>query len=125
MGLVKEDRADGLNVTALFDNEEVGSQTKQGADSQILPGILRRIYHASASPTTTSRRPGRAFMLSVDVAHAIHPNVPEKCDVTNQPIMGHGVALKIASSQRYAGDATAVASSRPCAGKMKFPIRYS
>ena len=48
-------------------------------------------------------------MLSVDVAHAIHPNVPEKCDVTNQPVMGCGVALKIASSQRYAGDAAAVA----------------
>ena len=48
-------------------------------------------------------------MLFVDVAHAIHPNVPEKCDITNQPRMGHGVALKMASSQSYAGDAEAVA----------------
>lgn len=109
-GLVQEDKADGLNVTALFDNEEVGSQTKQGADSQILPDILHRIYHAfGLTDDEFSADLARAFMLSVDVAHAIHSNVPEKCDITNQPVMGHGVALKIASSQRYAGDAAAVA----------------
>lgn len=124
MGLVKEDRADGLNVTALFDNEEVGSQTKQGADSQILPGILRRIYHAFGfTDDDFSADLGQAFMLSVDVAHAIHPNVPEKCDVTNQPIMGHGVALKIASSQRYAGDATAVAVVKALCRENEIPYQ--
>lgn len=124
MGLVKEDRADGLNVTALFDNEEVGSQTKQGADSQILPGILRRIYHAFGfTDDDFSADLGRAFMLSVDVAHAIHPNVPEKCDVTNQLVMGHGVALKIASSQRYAGDATAVAVVKALCRENEIPYQ--
>ena len=66
---------------------------------------------------------GRAFMLSVDVAHAIHPNVPEKCDVTNQPVMGHGVALKIASSQRYAGDATAVAVVKALCRENEIPYQ--
>ena len=109
-GLLEAPDADGLSLIALFDNEEVGSQTKQGADSQILPDILRRIYHAFAlTDDDFSADLSRAFMLSVDVAHAIHPNVPEKCDPTNQPVMGRGVALKIASSQRYAGDAAAVA----------------
>lgn len=89
MGLVKEDRADGLNVTALFDNEEVGSQTKQGADSQILPGILRRIYHAFGfTDDDFSADLGRAFMLSVDVAHAIHPNVPENATSPTSPSWG-------------------------------------
>lgn len=109
-GLAETAASDGLNVVALFDNEEVGSQTKQGADSHVLPDILRRIYHAfGLTDDDFSADLARAFMLSVDVAHAIHPNVPEKCDVTNQPVMGCGVALKIASSQRYAGDAAAVA----------------
>jgi len=110
MGLLNGTSTDGLNLIALFDNEEVGSQTKQGADSHVLPDILRRIYHAfGLTDDDFSADLARAFMLSVDVAHAIHPNVPEKCDVTNQPVMGCGVALKIASSQRYAGDAAAVA----------------
>ena len=109
-GLAETAASDGLNVVALFDNEEVGSQTKQGADSHVLPDILHRIYHAfGLTDDDFSADLARAFMLSVDVAHAIHPNVPEKCDVTNQPVMGCGVALKIASSQRYAGDAAAVA----------------
>ena len=123
-GLVEAPDADGLSVTALFDNEEVGSQTKQGADSQVLPEILRRIYHAfSLSDDAFSADLARAFMLSVDVAHAIHPNVPEKCDLTNQPVMGRGVALKIASSQRYAGDAAAVAVVKGLCREKEIPYQ--
>ena len=108
--LVNAADADGLNVVALFDNEEVGSHTKQGADSVILSRILSRIYHAFAlTDDDLSADLSKGFMLSVDVAHAIHPNVPEKCDITNQPQMGRGPALKIAASQSYAGDAEAVA----------------
>lgn len=104
--LVSAADADGLNVVALFDNEEVGSHTKQGADSV----ILSRIYHAfELTDDDLSADLSKGFMLSVDVAHAIHPNVPEKCDITNHPQMGRGVALKIAASQSYAGDAEAVA----------------
>lgn len=104
--LVNAADADGLNVVALFDNEEVGSHTKQGADSV----ILSRIYHAfELTDDDLWADLSKGFMLSVDVAHAIHPNVPEKCDITNQPQMGRGPALKIAASQSYAGDAEAVA----------------
>ena len=66
-GLAETAASDGLNVVALFDNEEVGSQTKQGADSHVLPDILRRIYHAfGLTDDDFSADLARAFMLSVD-----------------------------------------------------------
>ena len=124
LALVGADEADGLNVVALFDNEEVGSHTKQGADSAVLSRILGRIYHAfELTDDDLSADLAKGFMLSVDVAHAIHPNVPEKCDITNQPQMGRGVALKIASSQSYAGDAEAVAVLKGLCRKADIPYQ--
>lgn len=102
--------AAGVNIIALFDNEEVGSRTKQGAASFVLPHLLERLYTALGQDRETYEQAlGQAFLLSVDVAHALHPNVPEKCDPTNEPILGQGVALKTASNQTYAGDADAIA----------------
>lgn len=108
-GLTTADADDGINVIALFDNEEVGSRTKQGAASLVLPHILTRLYRAlGQSAETYDQALASAFLLSIDVAHALHPNVPEKCDPTNKPLLGKGIALKTASSQSYAGDANAV-----------------
>lgn len=109
-GLTAAERADGINVIALFDNEEVGSKTKQGGDSSLLDVALEKLYLALGE--------GRAeylnavaggMMLSVDVAHAIHPNHPEKCDITNQIYLNDGVALKLSGTQRYATDCEAIA----------------
>jgi len=109
-GLVSAQEAEGINVIAIFDNEEVGSRTKQGAASLVLPHILQRLYRAlGQSAEDYDEALASAFLLSIDVAHALHPNVPEKCDPTNKPLLGKGVALKTASSQSYAGDADAVA----------------
>ena len=96
---------DGIRVVALFDNEEVGSCTKQGAGSNALSIVLERVYAALGF----DRKEYLAkildgFCLSVDVAHALHPNAPEKADPTNQPLLGAGVVLKVASNQSYAGD---------------------
>ncbi|MDD6136266.1 MAG: M18 family aminopeptidase [Lachnospiraceae bacterium] len=87
-------------VAALFDNEEIGSRSKQGADSMLLRELLERIC------------PGRqlganSFNLSVDVAHATHPNYIEKNDITNDIILGNGVVLKSSASQRYVTDSEA------------------
>lgn len=102
--------ADGISCVALFDNEEVGSGTKQGAASMLLPNLLHRVYDGlGLSDTALYADMGRGFCFSVDVAHALHPNAPEKNDVTNFPVLNGGVALKIAASQSYAGDAEAVA----------------
>ena len=103
----------GLRMIALFDNEEVGSRTKQGAASLVLPQILRRIYRAlGCDDETFDRQIAGGFCLSLDVAHALHPNAPEKNDVTNFPVLNGGVVLKTACSQSYAGDAEAVAVIR-------------
>ena len=109
--LVRSQEHDGLHVVALFDNEEVGSRTKQGALSQAFPALLEELY-ASLGYTRREYRidAADAFILSIDVAHAMHPNVPEKCDITNMPRLGQGVALKTAASQSYAGDAEAAAA---------------
>lgn len=109
-GIITAKQSDGINVAALFDNEEVGSRTKQGAASFALPHLLERLYTSlGISSEAYEQALGSSFLLSVDVAHALHPNVPEKCDPTNEPILGQGVALKMASNQTYAGDADAIA----------------
>lgn len=101
---------DGLSIIALFDNEEIGSRTKQGANSGILLQILERIYSASGySREEMWQAVNGGFMLSVDVAHGLHPDYMEKADPTNRPVLNGGVVLKQAASQAYAGDAEAVA----------------
>ncbi len=101
---------EGIRFCALFDNEEVGSQTKQGAGSAVLLHVLERIY-ASLGYFKENLLCDMAagFMLSVDVAHAIHPNHVDKSDPKNQPVLGGGVVLKQSASQSYAGDAEAIA----------------
>ncbi len=109
-GIISDKRTSGLDVSVLFDNEEVGSRTKQGGASLVLNNVLTRIYAAfnhSVSQYLVDIH--KSFMLSIDVAHALHPNYPEKNDITNKPILNRGFALKTAASQSYAGDAEAVA----------------
>ena len=110
MDAIREWHGEGIRVVALFDNEEVGSRTKQGAGSTALAMILERVYDVIG----LERREYLAkilegFCLSVDVAHALHPNAPEKADPTNYPLLGGGVVLKVASNQSYAGDPEAFA----------------
>ena len=109
-GIAASARTEGIDMIALFDNEEVGSRTKQGAASLVVPNVLRRIYAAlDDSPEAYDRHVAGGFFLSLDVAHALHPNAPEKNDITNFPVMNGGVVLKTACSQSYAGDGAAVA----------------
>lgn len=103
--------AEGLRMVVLFDNEEVGSRTKQGGASTILSQLVERIYMATGHTKEECYADIAAgFMISADVAHGYHPNYPEKNDITNYPILNKGVVLKMASSQSYAGDAWAIAT---------------
>ena len=100
----------GLNIIALFDNEEIGSRTKQGAASANLMQLLERIYTCMGySREQMWQGINGGFMLSVDVAHGLHPNYPDKTDPTNRPLLNEGFVIKQASSQSYACDAEAVA----------------
>lgn len=103
----------GIRLIALFDNEEVGSCTKQGAASAVLMQVLERLYTAlGKSQEELLRDIAAGFLLSVDVAHAVHPNYADKADPAVRPVMGAGLTLKQACSQSYAGDAEAVAVVR-------------
>lgn len=103
-------RADGINIIALFDHEEIGSNSKQGAASIMLHDMLRRILrNMDLSENEIDESIYDAMLLSVDVAHALHPNKKEKMDITNKPVMGKGFCIKQACSQSYATDAQAIA----------------
>ena len=98
------------NVLALFDNEETGSQTKQGAGSPFLSYMLKRIaLSQSGTEEAYYQAVERAFMVSADNAHAWHPNYGEKYDPTNHPMLGGGPVIKFNAAQKYASDAASAA----------------
>lgn len=104
-GLIESKRTEGIDVIACFDHEEVGSRSKKGADSLLLSMLLEKIYDALGCSKGEYRTAlFNSHCLSVDVAHAMHPNRKEKSDITNQVYLNHGVAVKIANSQSYASD---------------------
>ena len=106
----RKHNANGVRCAILFDNEEVGSRTKQGGAGMLLPNLIKRVYDALGySNQEMESFISKGFMVSSDVAHGLHPNYPEKNDITNIPTLNKGVALKIACSQSYAGDARAIA----------------
>ena len=95
-----------LQVVALFDNEEVGSRTRQGADSDFLSQTLSRICYAlGLDYDSQCAIKANSMLLSADNGHAMHPNYPEKCDVTNKPVINGGILIKYAGNQKYTTDA--------------------
>lgn len=108
--LIASDTTDTTQVLALFDNEETGSQTKQGAGSPFLSFMLKRIALAQSNTEEAYYQAvERAFMISADNAHAWHPNYPEKYDPTNHPMLGGGPVIKFNAAQKYASDAVSAA----------------
>ena len=108
--MIDTDTAEATKVLAIFDNEETGSQTKQGAGSPFLSMMLQRIAFAqSGSAEAWYQAVERAFMISADNAHAWHPNYSEKYDPTNHPVLGGGPVIKFNAAQKYASDAVSAA----------------
>lgn len=102
--------ADYINVCAVFDNEEVGSCTRQGADSTFLEDTLRRTAACvTTGDTGYLKLVAGSFLISADNAHAVHPNHPEKADPTNRPVLNGGIVIKFHGSQRYATDGVSAA----------------
>lgn len=101
---------EATQILAIFDNEETGSQTKQGAGSPFLATLLQRIVTLQGGTFDDyARAIEHAFMISADNAHAWHPNYPEKMDPTNHPVMGGGPVIKFNAAQKYASDAVSAA----------------
>jgi len=95
-----------INVLAVFDNEEVGSSSKQGADSTLMTDVFARVGAAlGASDSEIRAAIAASFMASADNAHAVHPNHPEKYDAQNRTFMNGGVVIKHNANQKYTTDA--------------------
>ncbi len=108
--------SDGIRLAVFFDHEEIGSKTKQGAGSMLLRNVLQKIGNSSSlaggffsEKMSAEELTEDAMMLSVDVAHGVHPNFSGKADPTNRPILGEGFCIKEACSQSYATDSHAIA----------------
>jgi aspartyl aminopeptidase len=103
--IIDSENDNSINIAACFDNEEIGSTTKQGADSTLLFQILERIcLSLSKSKEEFYSILNNSFLISADGAHALHPNAPEKNDITNLPIVNKGIAIKYSAKQSYATD---------------------
>lgn len=99
-----------INVCAVFDNEEVGSGTKQGADSTFLEDTFLRISESlGVKKSEYLSWIADSFLISADNAHAVHPNHPEKADPTNRPYLNGGIVIKYHGSQKYTTDAVSAA----------------
>lgn len=112
-------------VAAIFDNEETGSGTKQGAASPVLKTILHRIdLSQGGNDLTFYQAIERTFMISADNAHATHPNYPEKYDPTNHPLMGGGPVIKINANCKYMTDAHSSAVFAELCREADVPVQY-
>lgn len=112
-------------VMAIFDNEETGSGTKQGAASPVLKNILERINTCVGGTTEDFHRAiAKSFMISADNAHAFHPNYAEKYDPTNHPAIGGGPVIKINANCKYMSDAHSAAIFRSLCENAGSPYQY-
>ncbi|MBP1889110.1 aspartyl aminopeptidase [Clostridium moniliforme] len=99
---------DSTKVMICIDNEEIGSLTAQGAQSNFIRRTLERISIALSKNTEEFFRAlSNSLMISADLAHAVHPNLPEKHDPSNRPVLGNGPVLKIAASGSYSTEGVA------------------
>lgn len=109
-GFLTAQTGDSACVYCLFDNEEVGSTTRQGAASTLLRDVLVRICHALELDAEAYRQAiANSFLVSADNAHALHPNHPEYADGENCPVMNGGVVVKFNANQHYTTDGLSAA----------------
>lgn len=122
--LINAERKEGINVIALFDHEEVGSKTKQGAGSLLLLNILEKInYCFGRTSQQVKENLYESMLLSVDVAHGLHPSYIQKMDLTNKPKLENGFCIKEAGNQTYATDCEIIAIVEQICRKEKIPYQ--
>ena len=119
--LLSAEQADSLSVCAVFDNEEVGSRTKQGAASGFLRDTLERV--CGALGLDSRRLVAESFVLSADNGHALHPNHPEMADPDAAPVMNGGVVIKFSANQSYTTDAVSCALLRTVCERAGVPTQ--
>lgn len=115
-----------IRLIALFDHEEIGSNTAQGADSNVLPTILRRlsVLNAQKAETTTYEQSlSSSFLISADMAHSVNPNYAAKYESDHKPEMNKGTVIKINANARYATNSPGIALLQEVAQRVKTPLQ--
>ena len=120
-GFLQADESKAVPVLWVFDNEEVGSASNQGADSKLLELLLSRICAACGYDEASML--ASSMLVSADNAHALHPNHPELADPKNAPVMGGGIAVKFNSTLRYTTDGMSAALLRKVCAKAGVPTQ--
>ena len=122
--LIKAASQNFISVCAVFDNEEVGSSTRQGANSTFLTEVME---HLQESLSITKQRYRKllsnSFLLSADNAHAVHPNHPEYADPTNRPYLNKGMVIKYHGGQKYTTDGISAAKIKDICDKVGVPYQ--
>lgn len=122
--LINSKESKSTKVIIAIDNEEIGSLTAQGARSSLVKTTLERIALAlGKNKEDFFRTLSNSVMISSDLAHAIHPNQPEKCDPTNKPVLGKGPVIKMAASGSYSTDSYASAIFQSCCEEANVPCQ--
>ena len=120
-GFLQAEETENIPVLCVFDSEEVGSSSRQGAASDLLASAISRI--CDGLRLEQSQMLSRSFLVSADNAHAIHPNHPELADAANGPVMNEGVVLKFNANQRYTTDGVSAAIFRAVCQKANVPVQ--
>lgn len=122
--LINSTDIDSTKVMICIDNEEIGSLTAQGARSKLIRGTLERIAIALGKNSEEFfRAVSNSVMISADLAHAVHPNLPEKHDPTNRPLLGNGPVLKIAASGSYSTEGVAAGIFEAVCKEANVPVQ--
>lgn len=111
LALMASGASERTRVVALYDHEEVGSQSEAGARSRLLESVLDRLANSGkdAPRDSTARAFSRSYLVSCDMAHAVHPNYVDKHDKLHRPLLGQGPVVKVNANQSYATDGPAAA----------------
>jgi aspartyl aminopeptidase len=122
--IAKSEAVNSTNVVVCFDNEDIGSTSKQGADSPLLSDILERIVLTMGGDRQDYFRAiAKSFMISADMAHAVHPNVGEKHDPQNRPVINKGPAIKISANMKYITDSNSAAVYASICKQAEVPVQ--
>lgn len=109
-----------VRLVALFDNEEIGSRSQQGAASCMMSSVLKRINNDAKSYDAAIRK---SFLVSADMAHALHPNYPEKHEENHRPMIHKGLVIKKNGNQRYATNSVTTFLIEEIARRFKIPVQ--